>query len=124
MNEAANRGGLEPRRDPIWSPLGPAIAAPKAAAFVLAECDARPGAPIVFVNDHTGRRRVFVALVGVPADAAGADNRRRCAQSGKSHEARADCRTDQSFAQGCHLNLRWMHPEAKLTAKVSLGSWQ
>src|ERR1700744_1886413 len=51
-------------------PFPPGIASPIAAAFMLAELDARARTPVVLVNHDPGLRRIGQALVGMPAHVA------------------------------------------------------
>ena len=53
-SEAATTGGLAMNRQKhgVYLKVRPAIAMPITAAFMLAEGDARPRPPVVFVYDH------------------------------------------------------------------------
>src|SRR6185437_16009604 len=78
-------------KDVITSPLGPAIAAPVAAAIMLPECKVfvRSPPPVILVNDHFCLGRIGVGFVGVPAHVARTGNGGGCAHGGSCKQARA-----------------------------------
>jgi hypothetical protein len=44
------------------------VAPPISTAFMLAEFDGRPRFPRVLMNNHMSIRRIYVTLMGVPAN--------------------------------------------------------
>src|SRR5271168_3050442 len=101
INEAANDDGLKAKAGGKFgsgrSPICPAPATPIPAPFVLPEPDARACVPVIFVNNHTGGWWIVVAVMSVPADRPGANNRRRRTDRGKSQDACAHCGAEQSL---------------------------
>src|SRR5579883_2508518 len=79
----------------------PALAAPVAAALMLAERKvlARAPVPIVFVDDDPRFRRIVVDLLGVPADIAATGDSRGRAHAGDRQQARTECSACKGLGQ-------------------------
>src|SRR5437016_4516139 len=101
MKEAANRGGLVTNAKNLGLPGRPTATVPVAAAFVLAPAVmlVPAPAPVILMDNNAGVRRILMALAGVPADAARADDRCRGAHSRHGQNGSTCRRRQKGFAQ-------------------------
>jgi hypothetical protein len=77
QKKAATMGGLAMDMRARGLKVRPVVTPPITAAFMLAEGDAGTRPPIVFVDDHSGGRRIGVVLMHMPTNVTVTHDRRR-----------------------------------------------
>ena len=105
LQKGRHEGGLATDTRARGLKVRPVVTPPITAALMLAEGDAGTRSPIVFVDDHSGGRRIGVALMHVPTNVTVAHDRRRGSYYRRRQNGCARGCTKKDFHHRCHTKL-------------------